>query len=123
MSDRKELRREYKESARPAGVYCVRNTVTGTSLVGDTPNLPGMLNRQRFQLEMGSHPDKQLQADWNDLGDKAFDFVVLDRLEGAEDVEIDTAEELSVLRDMWLERLAEAGTPLYPTSTRTSRRR
>lgn len=64
--DRKGRIREYKQTRLPAGVYVVRNMRTGRSLVGSSPNLPGMLNRQRFQLEMGGHPDKELQADWNE---------------------------------------------------------
>jgi hypothetical protein len=39
----------------------VRNTANGESLVGTSPDLPGMLNRQRFQLERSSHPDPELQ--------------------------------------------------------------
>ena len=72
--DRKARMREYKETPRPAGVYRVRNTATGKSLVGSTADLPGMLNRQRFQLEHGSHPDRELQRDWNELGPDAFEF-------------------------------------------------
>ena len=118
--DRKARIREYKDTPRPAGVYCVRNTVTGTCLVGSTPNLPGMLNRQRFQLENGSHPDHALQADWNELGPDAFEFEVLDRLESSEELSHDTAAELAVLTSLWLERLATEGVALYPQSRRGS---
>ena len=64
--DRKARIREYKETSQPAGIYRVRNTATGKSLIGSSVSLPGMLNRQRFQLEHGSHVDKELQGDWND---------------------------------------------------------
>ena len=74
--DRKELTRKYKMTPRPAGVYRVHNSVNGMSLVGSSPNLPGMLNRQRFQLEHGSHPDLELQEDWNKCGPTAFTFEV-----------------------------------------------
>lgn len=117
--DRKRLTRTYKESPRPAGIYQVRNAVSGRLLVGPTPDLPGMLNRQRFQLEMGSHPDKELQADWNALGAEAFEISVLDELEPPMDASIDTAEELRVLHALWLERLA--GADLYRLSTRAAR--
>ena len=55
-ADRKARIRKYKETPRPAGVYRVRNTVTGKLLIGSTSDLPAMLNRQRFQLEMGADP-------------------------------------------------------------------
>ena len=81
QSERKARIREYKETPLPAGIFCVRNTTTGKMLVGSSPNLPGMLNRQRFQLESGMHPDKELQKDWNELRPDAFAFEELDRLE------------------------------------------
>ena len=117
--DRKARIREYKDTPRPAGVYCVRNTVTGTCLVGSTPNLPGMLNRQRFQLENGSHADKEFQSDWNEHGAEAFTFEALDQLPPVDEPGYDPAEDLRVLKKMWLEKLTarRSGTPagLRPT--------
>jgi hypothetical protein len=111
--DRKALRRAYKETPRPAGIYGVRNTVSGKSLVGSTANLPGMLNRQRFELEQGVHPDKELQNDWNTLGVGAFEFETLDRLEPKTEPAYDLAEDLCALKEMWIEQLTAAGVPLY----------
>jgi hypothetical protein len=116
--DRKAMRRQYKETPRPAGVFAVRNTCEDRLLIGVSPDLPGMLNRQRFQLEMGSHPDKALQADWNRLGSESFRFEVLDELEPVDGTTSDLSEDLSVLRDEWLERLSVAEQSLYPSSLR-----
>jgi hypothetical protein len=116
--DRKEMLRQYKETPRPAGLFAVHNTSEDKLLIGVSTNLPGMLNRQRFQLEMGSHPDKVLQADWNQLGADAFTFEVLDELELPVESAGDIDEDLATLRDMWLGKLTSAGQPLYPTSTR-----
>lgn len=112
--DRKTQIREYKETPRRAGVYVVRNTVSGKWLVGSTADLPGMLNRQRFQLECGSHPDKELQRDWDDLGADAFEFDVLDELEPSDQPSDDPAEDIRVLGQMWTDRLVAAGQALYP---------
>lgn len=114
--DRKALIREYKDNPRPAGIFKVRNTTNSKVLIGSTPDLPGMLNRQRFQLEMGSHPDKELQADWNELGPDAFEISVLDTLEPAEEPSTDAREELRLLHQMWLERLTDS--QLYRLSKR-----
>jgi hypothetical protein len=111
--DRKEMVRQYKETPRPAGVYRVRNGVNGKSLVGSSPNLPGMLNRQRFQLEQGSHPHRELQADWNEYGAGAFTFEVLDQLKPSKEPLDDPSEDLRVLLEMWLEKLEASGEPLY----------
>jgi hypothetical protein len=116
--DRKALVREYLETPRPAGVYRVRNEVSGETLLGSSPNVPGVLNRQRFQLENGSHPDVELQADWNDLGPDAFTFETLDLLKPSDDPGYDSTEDLRTLKTMWLEKLAASDVPLYPRSRR-----
>jgi len=111
--DRKARIREYKETPWPAGMFRVRNTATGKSLVGSTPNLPGMLNRQRFQLENGSYPSGELQADWNALGPDAFEFEVLDRLKPSDEPDYNATEDLRVLKEMWIEKLKASGEALY----------
>jgi len=116
--NRKARIREYKETSQPAGIYRVRNTTTGKSLVGATVNLPGMLNRQRFQLEHGSHLDRELQRDWDELGPDAFEFEALDRLEPRDEPAYDPTEDLRVLKEMWLEKLTASGEPLYRQSKR-----
>jgi len=116
--DRKARIREYKETSQPAGIYRVRNSATGKSLVGSTVNLTGMLNRQRFQLEHGSHPDRELQRDWDELGSEAFEFEVLDRLKPRNEPAYDPTEDLRVLKEIWLEKLTAAGEPLYKQSRR-----
>jgi hypothetical protein len=116
--DRKALVRQYKESPRPAGVFRVLNTENGRGLLGSSPDLPGMLNRQRFQLENGLHPDRELQRDWNELGEAAFAFEVLDVLKPSDDPSYNPSEDLRTLKGMWLEKLTASGAPLYRQSTR-----
>src|SRR5690349_3968973 len=95
-TDRKALTREYKETPRPAGIFRVRNTAAGKSFVASTVDLPAMLNRQRFQLQLGGHPDQELQNDWKELGENAFEFETLDQLEPKTEPEYDPREELRV---------------------------
>jgi hypothetical protein len=116
--DRKALVREYLETPRPAGVYRVLNRASGKSLLGSSPNVPGVLNRQRFQLNNGSHPDNELQADWNALGPDAFTFETLDLLKPSDDPGYDPSEDLRALKEMWLEKLTASDVPLYPRSRR-----
>jgi hypothetical protein len=114
---RKARVREVMRTSRPTGLYAVRNKKTGRLLLGPSRDLPGMLNRQRFQLEMGSHPDRGLQADWNELGPDAFTFETLDELEAPSSPNADPSEDLRTLHRMWLEKLTEDGTALYRRST------
>ena len=68
--NRKEMVRDYKKTRRPMGVFCIRNTLTGQVLLGSSVDLPSILNRYRMQLEMGMHPNRQMQNDWNALQKK-----------------------------------------------------
>ena len=104
--DRKARIREYKETPRPMGVYRVRNTVNGKSLVGTSVDLPAIVNRQRVQLKMGSHSNRTLQKEWNDLGSEAFEFEILDTLEPPDRPDYDPTDDLRVLEEMWLEKLS-----------------
>lgn len=114
--DRKKRIREYKETPRSAGIYRVRNSVTGKSLIGATTDLSGMLNRQRFQLESGSHPDKELQRDWRELGPDKFEFETLDQLEPSDEPTYDPTDDLASLKSMWIENLTASGEALYQQS-------
>jgi hypothetical protein len=104
--DRKALIRQYKETARPMGVYRVHNTVADRSLVGSSRDLPAILNRNRLQLQTGGHQNRALQHDWNTLGPDAFAFEVLDELSVPDRPDYDPTDDLQVLEAMWLERLS-----------------
>jgi len=107
--DRKALTRQYKETPRPMGVFRVHNTAADRSFVGTSRDLPSMLNRQRFQLDHGSHPNRALQEDWNRLGPEAFAFEVLDTLDPADRSESDLSDDLAVLEELWLQKLLPYG--------------
>ncbi len=107
--DRKARIRAYKEAPRPMGVFRVRNTVNGRSLIGTSVDVPAMLNRQRFQLVAGGHPDRALQQDWKDLGPAAFEFETLDTLDASKEPGHDPAADLRTLERMWLEKLGRPG--------------
>ena len=111
MIDFKKAKRDYKEGRRPMGVYRIRNTVNGKSLLGSSQDVPSMLNRHRAQLDMGLHRNQPLQADWNQQGADAFEFEVLDTLKPGEAPGYDPAEDLKALEELWRDRLNDA--PLY----------
>ena len=108
--DRKAAAREYRENPRPVGVYRIRSAEGGVAFIGSSVDVPSMLNRARFELEMGSHRDRTLQAEWNRCGSEGFVFEVLDTLELPDDPAYDPGEDLAELLDMWRERLAAAET-------------
>jgi hypothetical protein len=108
-ADRKALIRQYKETPRPMGLFQVRNTVNGKIFIGASRDVPAMLNRQQAQLDLGRHPNRVLQADWNALGPDAFVFETLDTLKPPDEPGYDPAKDLSVLEEMWLEKLFPFG--------------
>jgi|SRR6218665_1225317 len=113
-SRRAELKRSYKEKPPDMGVFAVRNRANGKLLVGTSLNLPGALNRLRFELTTRIHRNfPALQEDWDRLGADAFSFEVLDVLAPPEEPGGDLKEELRVLEALWLERLRPYGEAGY----------
>ena len=107
--DRKTLIEQYKKTKRPMGVYRVRNTQSGRSLIGSSTDVRAILNRHQAQLQLRSHAVAALQSDWDTLGPDAFAFEVLDTLEPREDAARDERaerDELRALEELWVEKLS-----------------
>ena len=109
-----ELKREYKETKRPAGVYQIKNTVTGKIFIGSSVNVQGRINRhkQSFAImdtisDAFEIPD--LVADVKKYGQVSFAFEVLETLDG--EYESDTAlkDDLKILEQIWLEKCEPFG--------------
>jgi group I intron endonuclease len=115
---RKELQQEYKERVKPSGVYQVRNLVNGKVLLGSSLNLEGLLNRNRFTLRNNSHTHKELQKDWNELGPDQFAFEILEVVQVKDDPNFNLKDELTLLEQIWLEKLQPFGDRGYNTSDR-----
>ena len=106
MKDKqKELKKEYQHGRRQMGVYQIRNLANEKLLLGTSSDLPGILNRHKFALRMGSHQNRALQSDWNVAGEGGFAFEVLDELTPSEGAERDYRAELEFLEELWLEKL------------------
>jgi hypothetical protein len=114
-TSRTELKRAYKEKPPPMGVYAIRDRANGKVLVGASLNLPGMLNRIRFELTTGSTRYPALLEDWRRHGPDSFTFEVLDVLPPLEEPGADPKEELAVLEALWLDRLRPYGEAGYNT--------
>jgi hypothetical protein len=112
---RRELKRQYKERPRVAGVFQVRNTVNGRVLLGSSLNLDGPLNGHRFMLTTGSHRNAALQKDWHTYGADAFLFEVLETVKIKDDPQFDIEDELTLLEEIWIEKLQPFGERGYNT--------
>ncbi|MBU1636184.1 GIY-YIG nuclease family protein [bacterium] len=103
--NRKDLINQYKQTVQPMGIYQIKNTANGKRFVGSAPNLQGRINRHKFQLEYGVHPNKELQQDFTASNGKSFVFKIIDYLEPKNEPGFDYSEELKLLERMWLEKL------------------
>ena len=98
---RKEWAALYKQARKAAGVYGIRNTVTDRVLLGSSVNLHGPLNRHRTELRLGSHRCRELQDDWNRLGEDAFAFEILGTVRPELDG-LDRDQALRALEQTWI---------------------
>ena len=107
--DKKQLKKNYQQTPRTIGVFLIRNNLNDKVFLAAGVDLHGLMNRHRFQLKNGSHPNKQLQADWNESGSDNFAFEIVDELSPRAGDEVDYRAEVAFLEDLWLAKLKPFG--------------
>jgi len=100
---RKELLEQYKELKTYMGIYQIKNNVNGKVFIDSCSNLKNRWLTLKMHLDMGRHPNAELQKDWNTFGPEAFSYEVLEQKE-ADKVE-DIRWELKKMKKKWLEKL------------------
>lgn len=118
METRKAMKRKYLETPKQAGIFQVKNTVNGKVLLGSSTNLHGPLNKHRFMLSIGGHQNQALQRDWQQHGADAFTFEVLEVVQQKDEPGFSVADELTLLEQIWLERLSPLAPRGYNMDTR-----
>jgi hypothetical protein len=104
--DRKAALRAYKDRRPRPGIYAVRHLATGRAWPGSAVDLDTTRNGLWLQLQQGRHLDRDLQTAWNQQGEAAFDYEILEVLE--EDMSpLVLKETLKAKRSEWILRLAE----------------
>jgi hypothetical protein len=117
VKSRKEIKRDYKERKKDAGVFQVKNTENGKVLLGSSLNLEGPLNAHQFMLMIGRHRNKALQKDWNEYGPDKFVFEILEVVKVKDDPSFNIEDELTLLEQIWLEKLQPFGERGYNTGS------
>ena len=105
MIDKKEMKRQYKATPTPMGIFQIRNLVNGKIFVGSSMNLPGRKNRFDLDFAMGTVMDHVLLNDFKEHGKDNFTFEVIDRLEPKEGTGYDYSVDLKTLEELWIEKL------------------
>jgi len=109
MDKRKELINAYKQTTPPMGILQIKNKKNGKIFICSSVNIPGIINRYRFQLKLGSHKNRDLQNDWNEFGEDSFEFETLEAIEPKADPGWKAVDELSKHKEFWLEQLQPFG--------------
>jgi len=81
-TDKKEAIRKFKERKVLVGIFAIRCTASGRVWVGSSRNLDATKNGSWFSLRNGGHIDKPLQEEWNARGEAAFQYEILEILDG-----------------------------------------
>ena len=117
MLDKKQIRSEYKQQKQPAGIYAVHNKVDNKMYIGTSKNLPAVVRRFEFTLQMESFPYQNLIDDYKRLGKDNFEIKILDELEIKTETEKEIDTELKSLEEMWIEKLKSEEVTFYNKKT------
>ncbi|MDB5761831.1 MAG: ArsR family transcriptional regulator [Herminiimonas sp.] len=101
ITNKKTLKLQYLKTTTRAGVYAIRNQVTGRAMVAGSTNVHGTLSRHRFELRYQQHRNVRLAQDWIEHGETNFLFEVLDMVKPNEDPAFNAAQELEMLVNLW----------------------
>jgi len=96
----------------PMGVFQLKNKTNGKILVDGSLNMPAKWNRHLTTLKFGSHKNKNLQQDWNQLGADAFEYSILSEI-AFENATVDYSKEVEILKELFLEELQPFGEKGY----------
>lgn len=99
-SARRAVARQARDTFPPMGIYAIRDHASGYLRLGASRNVHAALNRARFELRMGTHTDRLLQAGWNRSGADGLAFEVLELVKEREDADFDYAGELQALEQI-----------------------
>ncbi|MFC1863739.1 GIY-YIG nuclease family protein [Thermodesulfobacteriota bacterium] len=67
--DKSALKKAYKQTDRPMGVYRIRSTQNKIVYIGYSTDIQAKINRHKAELKFGSHRNRELRKTWNSLGE------------------------------------------------------
>ncbi len=113
MISKKQLTKDYKLQKQPVGVYAVHNKIDNKMFIGTSKNLPAVIRRFEFTLQMESFPYQDLIDDFKKLGKDNFEIKILDELELKNETDKEITAELNQLEELWIEKLKDDGVSFY----------
>lgn len=106
---RKELLEQYRQRTPRAGVFAVLSPDGTRYYLHFAVDVEALMRRERFQLELGSHPHKALQQAWNETNGAGFDLRVQMEPEEKERTRDELLDELRLLTQLAEQELREQG--------------
>ena len=107
MDRRKALKEQYKQMKPDMGIFTIRSKEGSFQYLEITQDLKGTMNKTVFQLRFGSHPNKELQKTWKEMGEANLIIEILEVLPyNKDESKTDYSEELDILKLLWEEKLA-----------------
>ncbi|MFA7290398.1 MAG: DUF2087 domain-containing protein, partial [Melioribacteraceae bacterium] len=100
-----QIKRDYKNTLTPMGVYQIKNIVTGRVYLGSSLNVAARLNRFRFELKFGTEWSDDLINDAKEYGENNLVFEVLEYLKPKDDLKYDYKYDLKELEEKWRAKL------------------
>lgn len=113
MINKKQISKDYKQQKQPAGIYAVHNKVDNKMYIGKSKNLPAVVRRFEFTLQMESFPYQELIDEYKKLGKDNFEIKIFDELELKKETEKEIDTELNSLEQLWIEKLKSERVSFY----------
>lgn len=92
----------YKESSKKSGIYKITNKINGKIYIGSTSKFSVRFCQHYNSLRKGKHHNKHLQAAWNQHGESAFVFEVIEVTTG-------NTKERRLIEEGYLQKLMADG--------------
>tara|TARA_Y100001968_G_C19415688_1_gene748880 strand:+ start:569 stop:910 length:342 start_codon:yes stop_codon:yes gene_type:complete len=113
MKTKKELKEAYKQMVFPMGVFQIKNLTNGKFLVDNSIDMQAKWNRHKMELKFGNHKNKELQKDWNNMGESNFVFEIISELKPNEEKISNYTKDLLDLQHMVMEEMGDFGDNHY----------
>jgi len=104
-----------KELIKPdMGIFIIQSNLNNRCYIERTQDLKSSINRTKFTLRFGNHPNEELQKEWKEYGETSFIIEILENLEYDKDeLKTDYSEDLTLLQMIWEEKLLQKGLKFY----------
>ncbi len=117
MDRKKELKDQYRQMNPDMGIFMIRSNVSNKCYLEETQDLRGTMNGTKFKLMAGVHPNRELQKEWKEFGERNFTIEILENLAYDKDEsKTDYKEDLTLLQMIWEEKLLKENIEFYKKS-------